>query len=657
MKKPPPVKPDKEMFSLMLEFNQADWADGMALGPTVTYSGIEYTSVEQNLKAIPVNGLRIWTDLDAEKMRRAQPERNLVMVDCWLSSTQTKRIAERYKMKLQDFLDMQVKLLREGMKEHGKRVWWCLCGEQDGGVIWPRKMFKSRREAFEFYRDCYITNKPDRYHPLRKMANYPMMEKRYKVNFEKENIAIHVSKCFSTHYPFEWGAKLVWMEMTGTLGNAEVSTAFVRGAASQHNGYWGMDISPWSGLVDGTCFFDANGVRKAGISENVILRELVSYFYSGTNLVLLESSSACNWIKTNDGKWKLSPYGKNAKKFGKHSLLENPNRGKPHVPFAVMLEHDHGWEQRSHRIWNGLCEYTRADAMIDNFFEFVFPGCGKLPPQFNEFRQDGTEPFPPCHDRDKMRKMLWEGFDTRPYEHILSASRYGDSFNVVLEDCPLEVLKQYKVLVLLGNLKVTGNLEEKLSEYVKSGGELVVNTTQVPKKFMGVEKTGGVELFAKFFPKWKDIDYDEGPNPITLVRTSPKWKMLAEARRYNRAPSILQRKIGKGTIYLTLMPYMQNTGGRPFSPHNQDFLDHVFTSHLLISVKGPRIQYLVTKKTSSLIVTLINNSGKTWTGDIVIMKKGLNLKSGHDLWNNRKLSGHTGIKVKPYAFRILEFQT
>ena len=44
-----------------------------------------------------------------------------------------------------------------------------------------------------------------------------------------------------------------------------------------------------------------------------------------------------------------------------------------------------------------------------------------------------------------MDQAIRSGFDTRPYESmVLTHSPWGDSFDVVLENCPLEALKKYR---------------------------------------------------------------------------------------------------------------------------------------------------------------------------------------------------------------------
>jgi hypothetical protein len=293
-----PVKFNKQSFVFVLEFDAAEWGPGLELAPSPTASGVEYTTIEQNRAAIPANGVRIWTNADAKRLERARTGQYFTLVDFWLSSAQQKMVAQQYPgLSYQQYLDQTVALLRAYMKKDGERVWWCLCGEQDGGVHWPTHKFKSKKEAFQYYRDCYLTNKPGRYDANRKMADYPMMKNRYRIDFKKENLAIHVSKCFSTHYPYEWGARMVWLERTGTLGNAQIGVAFLRGASRQYDGYWGMDVSSWGGCADGTCHFNKKQVQLAGISESLILREFIYYFYAGTNFILAESNAACAWIK------------------------------------------------------------------------------------------------------------------------------------------------------------------------------------------------------------------------------------------------------------------------------------------------------------------------------------------------------------------------
>ena len=676
-----PVKMDKNTFVFCLEFERSD----------------NEPTTGETLRQIPANGVRMgFVPINETNMKKAVPETNFVMAELWLGIPETPgniELTKRYGKPLHVWQDEAVGILREAMKVNGERVWWNITGEQDVGTFGRETMFKSKKEAFTWVRDSFLTNKPGRFPPNNheKRTNYPLMKNRYKIDFEKENIAIQAGMCFTVHYIYEWGAKFGWIERNCYLANNQIATAFMRGAAKQYDGYWGLDFSPWGTPTRGATQHDDNGVLVGGLSASLQLREWLAAFYSGANLVLAEYSNKCAWM--NPAKWKLSPHGECAKQFGRHALLDHPDRGMPHVPVALMLEHNHGWDPREHRLFNGWVEYTRADQMLDNFFNLAFPG-QEEGNYGSKWMPDGSPQFPwkdeanlqralaeprasrlggsaagGAIDEDEaicLRKMMAEGLDTRPYERGMQVnSQWGDSFDVVLENCPLEVLVKYKLIILLGAIQLTGELEKKLRQYVEQGGELVVNTRQISRrneKFLGIKLTGKITPVCMFYPTWKKIVYNEisGIDLFTVV--TKDVEVLEVAGSDPKAPpTLVKRRLGNGAVYFSGVPYMQSADSLPIAGHCADFIDWLISRHLLLKV-STGIQYLVNTKGAEIIVTLINNYEKDWSGEVIPVKSGLKLRRGVDLWNNKPVpasdfkDGVLKTNCPAFGFRILSLQ-
>src|SRR5260370_16742597 len=57
-------------------------------------------------------------------------------------------------------------------------------------------------------------------------------------------------------------------------------------------------------------------------------------------------------------------------------------------------------------------------------------------------------------------------------------TRWGDSFDVMLNTAPASALRRYKVLVLMGDVVIDAGLRRDLQSWVRAGGTLVVNVTQ-----------------------------------------------------------------------------------------------------------------------------------------------------------------------------------
>jgi len=677
-----PVKMKKNTFIFCLEFERSD----------------NEPTTEETMRQIPANGLRMgFVRIDEENMKKAMPEKYFVMALTWLSVPENyMNIAytKKYGEPLHVWQDEEVRTIRRAMKAHGERVWWDICGEQDTGTFGRDKMFKTKNEAFQWVRDSYLTNKPGHLNAFHKRANFPLMKKRYKVDFKKENLVIMATKCFTAHYVYEWGTRFGWMERGCWVPSNQIGIAFMRGAAKQYGGYWGIDFSPWGEPTGGYTQYNEKGVLVEGLSESMHLRTWLATFYSGANLCLAEASHKCAWINKGSKKWELSPYGECAKNFGRHSLIEHPDRGMPHVPVALMLEHNHGWDPVDHRVWNGLVEYTRADQMIDNFFTLAFPG-HEEGLYASKWTPDGSPQFPWKDENNILRtatgpkltstegsaagglveeestclrRLMAEGLDTRPYERARQVnSTWGDSFDVVLENCPLEVLCKYKLIIMLGAIQLTDSLEKKLRQYVEQGGELVVNIRQVSRRnenFLGVKLTGKFAPAGYFHPTWKKIWYrEESCIDLFSVRAG-EAEVLETASSINSKdplPTLTRRRLGKGTVYFSGAPYMQANDSLPMAEHCKDFLDWLISRHLMVKVT-PGIQYLVNTNGSEIIVTLINNYKDDWAGEIVPVKSGLQLRKGMDLWNSKSVSvsafknGVLKVSCPAFGFRVLSLK-
>ncbi len=658
-----PVKMNRDAFVFSVEFDQGEALGGQYSFPSPTATGIEYTSIEQTRAAIPCNGVRVWTNPDERRMARADTARHLAMVDFWLSSDQQKAVAKLYPEETyQEYLDRRVALLRAYMERDGERVWWCICGEQDGGVIWPARFFRSKRESYEYYRQCYFENDPGRYpNTNRKMADFVMMRDRYKVDFRKDNIAIHVSRCFSTHYPYEWGARLVWCERTGTLGSGQVAAAFMRGAARQYGAYWGMDISGWGGCIDGACFYDSGGRQISGLSDSLVLREIITYFYAGANYLHLESTASSCWIKDRAGGFTLSEFGRKARQFGRHALINHPDRGVPVTPCAIMLEHDHGWDPRDHRVWGGCVEYGPGDLMLDDLFNFLYPG-----QEDNCCFAGGLDDPEHVRRRAAAENAAAPGADWRSLEKgVLATSRFGDCFDVVLENCPLEALLQYKILIVAGALQLTGDLQEKLARYAGQGGEVVLNIKHYSRAcpaFSGFDPAGRMASYPKFHTAWGNV-WDEGPMVVEIVALRAGAEACIEARRGYQptVPAVVRHALGKGAVYTTMAPYARKGIGKPMAVHCQDLIAHLVRPHLPVEVSGAPIQFLMTARPPRLTVILINNQAASWSGRIKSRHATLHFASSKDIWTetNLPLTNPMSLDIScgAFDFRVVEFIT
>jgi hypothetical protein len=135
-----------------------------------------------------------------------------------------------------------------------------------------------------------------------------------------------------------------------------------------------------------------------------------------------------------------------------------PVRCRPYTPVAIMLADDHGWSPQPNIysrsapecVWGNI-PWGPGDRQIARFFDWVYPG----------YRDGGAR-------EDERGK--------------LPGTPFGDLFDVVLADADAACLRQYRMLVLLGDLTVDAGspLAQRLTTFVEGGGTLVIDSAQWP---------------------------------------------------------------------------------------------------------------------------------------------------------------------------------
>ncbi|OGV82986.1 MAG: hypothetical protein A3K19_32610 [Lentisphaerae bacterium RIFOXYB12_FULL_65_16] len=307
-----------------------------------------------------------------------------------------------------------------------------------------------------------------------------------KVNY------LRASYCFD-HYYYESGADAVALETTNT-GSGEgglhyrhqVSLFFARGAARQYKKNWMWYIAFYYNGYDDQGNFSGDNYanyritepvqshpgknigRKGpgqGMSPSLITRDLYLTYLSGTSFVCAEQWWDYLHAAVEDGQspWNLSsPYGKALEDWFEFTR-KNPDRGASYAPVALLVPFAQGYPTYGGRSW-GMFAYERPDWMIDAFMFTIMP--------YSPVTRNGDE-------------------------GALANSPYGDIYDVIVpntpgQPVPLDVLGNYKVAVLLGAYPENQALAARLMEYVKHGGTLFLNITQVneffPAEFVGFER-------------------------------------------------------------------------------------------------------------------------------------------------------------------------
>ncbi|HKO60538.1 MAG TPA: hypothetical protein VJV03_05205, partial [Pyrinomonadaceae bacterium] len=150
----------------------------------------------------------------------------------------------------------------------------------------------------------------------------------------------------------------------------------------------------------------------------------------------------------------------------------------------------------------------------------------------------------------------------------------------------------------------------RLEEYVKSGGTVVLNATQIkglPQSLIGLKLTGVTA---------------EGDTARCNVAGESAHDLTGQMFRYEKLelkgaqslitsaagdPLVTVNKVGKGAVIFAALPDLLGHDERitPFAAH---MLAHVFNDATPVKVRGD-VEYLINRNSNGWVVTLFNNNG------------------------------------------------
>jgi len=673
-------------------------------------------------------------------------------VDFWFTQPCFEGIGKQEGISDADYIERVMDLAGEINREM-KRPCLALhiAGELDSSSLWPYRL-TTRKEAAEYWkkwngnlhREVYAARAAgnpgpnawrDCENPTPDLFAFYQLKQR---DIKQDPLYACCSRGWSVHQYYEWGVGTVECEANCyTPWNLQLQIAFLRGAARQYDGYWGFDFSPHGDALhlgqknEGHhTIYHRKGYR-AGISAGTLLRQWVISFMSGAHRLLEESSYLTHFMydDTQDSQgWAdvvglgssgqetgyalrakaartISPVGKNAGIFADFALRRHRDRGRPYVPFGIVLEHDHGWNSLAARrneagedvggalvpdswppvIWGGSIPPEAGDHMITNFFRAAFsawpcfywtsgkwnPGKGtKMLPQKRHYGAYWDK------SNEETVAAVLEGklpIENLEQDLLLGGSRWGDSFDVVLENCSLDVLKDFKVLILLGRVKLAGDLLKRIQQYVTEGGTLVVNVLQLDAdsgRWLGVKTGGNINRADTSKDLLSGTVFKERPFSYTLCEVDGT-EAVAET---NTGDGLIYRvRKGKGEVFLTAVHYVQADDALASEEEGMEsrllhigihLIDRLHQKVRIVAVEGPVIQSIVTRTEKSVTITLINNYQTAWSGGLSWKKDASPLIVHHktfDCWRDEPLpvtgNGDTytvPVEIEPFGIRVVE---
>lgn len=277
-------------------------------------------------------------------------------------------------------------------------------------------------------------------------------------------------------YAAEWGASAVGLEVGENIGFTQSKFAFARGGARQWNLPWTVQMSPWFGnAVTTRGPLNTNGPTATGLdaghSLSLCLRVWRHAWFAGAAMVTPENSSN-SFFETGQEPWDLTAHGRAA--AAAFAFMRAHDRGNPHTPLLVVLDHLAGYNGYTGLSW-GVLPRTAADQEVADLLEVqLFDGPKRLP-------VPGNPPNP-------------EAGYLRPTPH-------GELCDVVLSTATGAFMGRYPVILLAGEMELGPGFVQELETALAAGSRLLVHPRHVkalaPAAWERLQKAGAVEVIAE----------------------------------------------------------------------------------------------------------------------------------------------------------------
>ncbi|MDQ2920017.1 MAG: hypothetical protein M3R52_00155 [Acidobacteriota bacterium] len=502
----------------------------------------------------------------------------------------------------------------------GQAAWKLLNGElknqflgwisgESVGYVWDRAPAElkispsmSRRELLEAHRIFY-TNAI-----ARKWAG--LFHTQTGAMWDKLIPAQATSSTSFAHALAEWGVKLLGMETPTVQPMFAMRIAFTRGAARQYGGSFLYYHAPNFGDTATTFtkqqnfagpdnFFHSRYGATMGPSLSWYRKSYYLYYMSGASAIYLEQGFD-QFFKPGPGnhEFQLNPLGLITDEFMRFAE-KHPDRGTPYTPVAFLLDPAHGWEMTDYPHWPfGVSQINRGDRSLRELFGVAYyPGLV-------------VEGEPATGDRQAfVNGVFGDIFDVlvasdgqRP-----TSDAKGPATTGIGGGLPLDA---YRAVVVGGHIDWSTQWIERLTDYAKAGGTVVLNAAQIkglPSDLLGVRLTGATA---------------EAEGAHCLSSGEAPQDLSGQIFRYQKielrgahalitsitgAPLVTVNRVGKGAVVFSALPDLLGEDERitPFAAH---MLAHVFADATPIKVRG-EVEYLINRSGTGWIVTLFNNNG------------------------------------------------
>jgi hypothetical protein len=563
---------------------------------------------------------------------------------------------------------------------------------------------QSRRQLLEAHRQFYTNAIARKWRETFQTETGPLWDKIIP--------AQSTSSTSFAHALTEWGVKLIGMETAAVMPMTAMRIAFTRGAARQFGGEFLYYHAPNFGDTATTFtkvqnfsgpdfFYHSRYGPTMGPSLSWYRKSYYLYYMSGASAIYLEQGGD-QFFKPGPGEnpLQLNPLGRITDEFMRFAE-KHPDRGTPYTPVAFLLDPAHGFEMTDYPQWPfEISQIDRGDRALRELFGVAYypglvvegePAIADRQPFVSSVFGDVFDVITASGEKREGdgatgrrggesgrrgdgvtgRRGEWTN-RTEVNAHRTSATSLSLSPPLpVTASLPL-VLSSYRALVVGGRIEWSQEWIQKLTDYVRSGGTVVLNAAQIkgiPEQLLGVRLTNAIA---------------EANNGRCLLPGDEADDLSGQVFRYERLelkgattlvstmtsdPLVTVNKVGKGSLIFVAVPDLLGEDERmvPLAAH---VLAHVFSNATPVKVSGD-VEYLINRNTNGWVVTLLNNNGvfKTQQGmaqvdrtaylTATISLPGQKIQSAID-WTTDKPIATDGdslkVRIAPGGIAVVEFK-
>jgi hypothetical protein len=318
------------------------------------------------------------------------------------------------------------------------------------GLAGYDRMPTSKRECYDVLRDYFTSRKRDLLNQVISVTGHSHYES----------------------YAAEWGTECIGLELGENIAFTQSKLAFARGAARQWGKPWSVQVSPWFGpnvTTRGPLRKEGANMQglDAGHSLSFYERMWLHSWFSGAAMVTPENSIAI-FFETPASPWPMTPHGhKAAETF---QLMKQRERGIPYTPIAIVLDHFAGYNGFMDKPW-GILEPTTGDRELRDLFDYqLFPGSDHIHGPRNT---------------------------ANPEASYLRPTPFGEAFDVLLSSVTDQVLADYPVIVLAGDIEFDASFLGCLEGSLRKGSRVLISERhrdQLGDNFLRLRAQGTLEV-------------------------------------------------------------------------------------------------------------------------------------------------------------------